>query len=70
MKLGFFHKCLPNRTHVMKNKKCTGRKLSKEKITVLGTASMAGEKLPPLVIRKSANPRCFKNIKKLLLSYK
>ena len=30
---------------------------------------MAGEKLPLLVIRKSANPRCFKNIKKLPLPY-
>ena len=31
---------------------------------------MAGKKLPPLVIGKSANPRCFKNVKKLPLLYK
>ena len=30
---------------------------------------MAGETLPPLVIGKSANPRCFKNVKKLPQSY-
>ena len=36
---------------------------------MLVTASMAGEKLPLLVIGKSANPRCFKNIKKLPLPY-
>ena len=46
-----------------------GGKLSKEKITVLVTAGMAGEKLPPLVVGKSANPRCFKNLKKLPLPY-
>ena len=54
----------------MKNEKCAGGKLSKEMITALVTASMAGEKLPPLVIGKSANPRCFKNVKKLPLPYK
>ena len=36
---------------------------------MLVTVSMAGEKLL-LVIGKSANPKCFKNIKKLLLPYK
>ena len=48
---GLFCKCLPNKSHVMKNEKCVGGKLSKERITVLLTVSMAGEKLPPLVIR-------------------
>lgn len=37
-------------------------KKSKERITVLVGANMTGtEKLPLLVIGKSANPRCFKN---------
>ena len=40
-----------------------------QRITVLVTASMAGEKLPPLVIGKSANPRSFKNVKKLPLPH-
>ena len=30
---------------------------------------MTGEKLPPLVIGKSANPRCFKNVKNLPVPY-
>ena len=68
-KSGLFYRCLPDKTHVFKNDKCAGGKLSKERLTVLVTASMAGEKLPLLVIGKSANPRCFKNIKKLPLPY-
>ena len=67
---GLFYRCLPDRTYVFKNDKCAGEKLSKERLTVLVTASMAGKKLPLLVIGKSANPRCFKNIKKLPLPYK
>uniref|UniRef100_A0A3Q2XK21 DDE-1 domain-containing protein n=1 Tax=Hippocampus comes TaxID=109280 RepID=A0A3Q2XK21_HIPCM len=34
-------------------------KLAKDRITVLLASSMVGEKLRPLVIGKSANPRCF-----------
>ena len=66
---GLFYRCLSDRTHVFKNDKCAGGKLSKERLTVLVTARKAGEKLPLLVIGKSANPRCFKNIKKLPLPY-
>ena len=66
---GLFYRCLPDKTHVFKNEKCTGGKLSKERLTVLVTASMTGEKLPPLVIGKSANPRCFKNVKNLPVPY-
>ena len=43
--------------------------MSKERLTVLVTASMTGEKLPPLVIGKSANSRCFKNVKNLTVPY-
>ena len=64
MKLGFFYKCLPDRTHVFKNETCAGGKMSKERLSVLVAASMAGEKLPLLVIGKAAKPRCFKNVKK------
>ena len=55
--------------HVFKNEKCAGGKLSKERLTVLVTASMTGKKLRPLVIGKSANPRCFKNITNLPAPY-
>lgn len=40
-----------------------GGKRSKERITVSLCASMTGEKLKPLVIGKSAHPRCFSKIK-------
>ena len=66
---GLFYRCLPDKTQVFKNDKCAGRKLLKERLTGLVTASIAGEKLLLLVIGKSATPRCFKNIKKLLLPY-
>ena len=57
---GLFYKCLPNRTHVFKNETCAGGKMSKERLSVLVAASMAGEKLPLLVIGKAAQLRCFK----------
>lgn len=44
--------------------KCTNGSKSKERITVLVGANMSGnEKLPLLVIGRSKNPRCFKNVK-------
>jgi len=58
---GIFFKVTPNKTHKFKGETCTGGKLSKERITVLFCASMAGEKRQPLIIGKSKNPRCFKN---------
>ena len=48
----------------VKGDDCAGGKRSKERITVALCASMTGEKLIPLVIAKSNNPRCFKKIKK------
>ena len=39
-----------------------GTKSRKERVTVLATVNMEGEKLPLLVIGKSAKPRCLKNI--------
>ena len=59
---------MPDKTHVFKNEKCAGSKLSEKRLTVLVTASMTGEKLPHLVIEKSATPRCFKNVKKTTIA--
>ena len=69
MKQDFFCRCLSDKTHIFKNEKCAGGKLSNERLTVLVTASMTAKKLPPLVIGKSANPSCFKNITNLPASY-
>ena len=67
---GLFFKCLPDRTHAFKDEMCAGGKRAKDRISVLVTASMTGEKLPLLVIGKSAKPRCFKGLKKLPLNYR
>lgn len=58
---GLFWKAMPTRTLAFKGEKCSGGKQAKQRITVLVGGSMAGEKLPLLVIGKSAKPRCFKN---------
>lgn len=68
---GLFYKCLPDRTLTLKNETCKGGKHSKERITVLLATDMTGQnKLPPLVIGKSAKPRCFKGVKSLPFTYK
>jgi hypothetical protein len=59
---GLFWKLLPNKTMAFKGERCTAGKKSKERLTAVVGANMDGsEKLPLLVIGKSAKPRCFKN---------
>ena len=53
-----------------KNERCSGGKFGKVRLTGLTTASAAGEKLPMLVIGKSAKPSCFKNVKNLPCRYR
>ena len=65
-----YFSCLPDKTHCFKSEKCAGGKLSKERLTILATVSMTGEKLPLLAIGKSDNPRCFKGLKRLPVSYR
>lgn len=67
---GVFFKCLPNKTLAFKNENCFGGKNSKERITVMVCSNMSGsEKIKLLVIGKSKNPRCFKNVKSLEVDY-
>ena len=67
---GLFYRCLPNRTLTFKGEACHGGKLSKERLTLLLGANMDGsDKLEPLVIGKSANPRCFRGIRSVPLPY-
>uniref|UniRef100_A0A914UKF2 HTH CENPB-type domain-containing protein n=1 Tax=Plectus sambesii TaxID=2011161 RepID=A0A914UKF2_9BILA len=62
-----FWQLLPNKTLAFKGERCTNGKKSKERITVLVGANMSGtEKLPLLVIGKSAKPQCFRNAHVLL----
>lgn len=67
---GLFYNLQPDKTLCFQNEKCHGGKRSKIRLTVLLAANSDGsEKLPPYVIGKSANPRCFKNIKTLPTKY-
>ncbi|XP_017050529.2 tigger transposable element-derived protein 4-like [Drosophila ficusphila] len=67
---GLFFKLTPDKTLKFKGEKCTGGKLSKERITVLVAANMSGNfKKPLLVIGKSKRPRCFKNVRYLPVGY-
>lgn len=66
-----FFKCLPNKTLTFRNDRCFGGKFSKERVTVLVGSNASGtEKLPLLVIGKSKNPRCFRNVRSLPVLYK
>ncbi|GFV36928.1 tigger transposable element-derived protein 4 [Trichonephila clavipes] len=67
---GLFFKCLPEKTFTFK-KKCHVGKHSKERLTILLAVNMDGsEKITPLVIGKSANPRCFKGINSFPTKYR
>ena len=67
-----FYKVLPNKTLHLKNERCSGGKLSKDRLTVMLTVFANGSKLDkPIIIGKSLNPRCFKGLykKKLRCDY-
>ena len=69
-KTGLFFKMLPEKILEFKGTPCHGGKYSKERITVLVGANADGtEKLPLLVIGKSKQPRCFKNVRSLPTAY-
>lgn len=59
---GLFFRALPDRTLALKSEKCIGGKFSKERLTILFCANMAGEKELLLVIGKAARPRAFKHV--------
>ncbi|GFW87390.1 tigger transposable element-derived protein 4 [Trichonephila clavipes] len=62
-----FFKFLPEKAFTFKKEKCHRRKHIKERLTLLLAVNMDGsEKITPLVIGKSANPRCFKGYKLVL----
>ncbi|XP_050293635.1 tigger transposable element-derived protein 6-like [Anthonomus grandis grandis] len=59
---GLFFRALPDKTLMLKGEKCTGGKMSKERLTILFCANMAGDKEKLLVIGKAARPRALKNL--------
>ncbi|GBN79763.1 Tigger transposable element-derived protein 6 [Araneus ventricosus] len=65
-----FFQCLPQNTLTFRKEKCFGGKQSKARLTVMLGANMTGhQKLKPLLIGRSKNPRCFKDAKSLEVDY-
>lgn len=65
-----FYKLTPDKTLKFRSEKCTGGKLSKDRVTVLVCANADGsEKKRLLIIGKSKKPRCFKDITALPVTY-
>ena len=56
---GLNYRTLPTKSYVGAGDSRKGIKLQKDRLTVLVACSATGERLPLLVIGKSANPRCF-----------
>lgn len=68
---GLFYKCVPDRALSLKLDKCHGGENSEERVTLLLCTNMDGsEKRKPLIIGKSAKPRCFKNIRSFPIMYR
>lgn len=63
-KFGVFSQALPNKTVKLKNKKYTGGKYSKVRLTVISAASAVNGKVPLLVTKKARTLRCFKTQRK------
>ena len=64
---GLFCHALPDRGFGQKSKSCKGGKKSKQRLTIAFFVSASGKKEKPVVIWKSANPRCFRRFDKSLL---
>ena len=65
-----FYQCLPSKTYHLSEKKCSGGKNSKVRLTGMAVASATGEKLERFVIGKSKKLQCFKNVKQLPYRYR
>ena len=67
---GLYWRAIPNGTLSFKGLEAPGSKTAKDRMTLLLACNMDGsEKINPLVIGKSKNPRCFKNVKNLPVEY-
>ena len=66
-KRDFFFRVLPSKTLTVRGEKCTGGKMSKERLTLFICANMAGEIEKPIVIGKAACPRPFRHLDRTTL---
>ena len=68
---GLFYRAAPDSSLCFSTETLSGSKKAMDRITVLVCANMSGsDKKKLLVIGKSKNPRCFKNISKLPVIYR
>ncbi|KAL7295851.1 hypothetical protein TKK_0010896 [Trichogramma kaykai] len=67
---GLFYKCLPSKTYDFKGQPCFDGRHRKERVLILMDANMDGsEKLPLLMIGKTADPQFFRIVKVKLMEY-
>jgi hypothetical protein len=60
----------PNHTYIFTGERCKGMKAKKKRIIILLWATMDGsENVPSLVMGKTNQPHCFKNIKSTPCNY-
>lgn len=59
---GQFFRALPNKSLSQASGNCTGGKRSKERLTCAFFVNASGDKEKPIIIGKSANPRCFRGV--------
>ena len=69
---GLYYRMLPAKTLASRyEKRAEGMKKQKDRVTLMACSNATGNhKLPLVLIGKSANPRCFKNINKDALPVK
>ena len=67
---GLFYQALPDKSLHYKGEHCNGGKHSKVRLTGLAAGNATGEKLPLVVIRQYAKPRCFSGVKSLPCCYR
>lgn len=69
MKLDCIIELCQNLYKSFKNENRKGAKQCKDCVTLVRCASMSGKKTEMLIIGESKKPRCFTNVKKILLTY-
>ncbi|XP_025243377.1 tigger transposable element-derived protein 6 [Theropithecus gelada] len=68
---GVFFQLLPQHTLAAKGDHCRGGKKAKQRLTALFCCNASGtEKMRPLIVGRSASPRCLKNIHSLPCDYR
>ena len=68
---GLYYRTLPDGTLTQKTEQLCGGKKAKDRITVMVTCNMTGtDRRCLLVIGKSRNPRCFRGVKNLPVTYR